>query len=434
MKRLRKSMQKAAAAAALCAVIISGSTSIAPATPAYAWDTASAIGALISVGAQYAYAEQQLSYLNGEGRYKYMNQVKQEVGVDQAPEANAMLRDVMTRLSDSIAYTDPSIKQKPYNYFVNKQKSFNAFCTLGHNLSVNIGLFNDLNYNEDEIAFVVAHELGHGEKNHPAAGVRRALPLELLSALYASQNPNAASVIGATLASRIGNAKMVTKPMESEADKLAFGYAVGAGYNPGAGAAVWQRVIEKINPNGAKSSFVSDLFNDHPGNIARRDKYNDTMYAYSNQKVRVNPDTGMIMIKGKDFYTPAAAAGMTAKERSYLIAGNLSAVFHNRMSERNVWTDSNNILVVGQQPIMTMDGVVDAAVVQDNLQRLVTTTRGEEKAARKELTTATRTTESKKVVTVDDEARKRAALQKRLDKIAAQETAETKSGTATNNK
>jgi predicted Zn-dependent protease len=173
MKKLRKSMQKAAAAAALCAVLVSGSTSIAPATPAYAWDTASAIGALISVGAQYAYAEQQLSYLNGEGRYKYMSQVKQEVGVDQAPEANAMLRDVMTRLSASIANTDPSIKQKPYNYFVNKQKSFNAFCTLGHNLSVNIGLFNDLNYNEDEIAFVVAHELGHGEKNHPAAGVRR---------------------------------------------------------------------------------------------------------------------------------------------------------------------------------------------------------------------------------------------------------------------
>jgi hypothetical protein len=51
--------------------------------------------------------------------------------VDQAPEANAMLHNVMTRLSASIATEDPSIKQKPYNYFVNKQTSFNAFCTLG---------------------------------------------------------------------------------------------------------------------------------------------------------------------------------------------------------------------------------------------------------------------------------------------------------------
>ena len=111
MKKLRKSMHKAALAATLCAALISGTTSIAPATPAYAWDTASAIGALISVGAQYAYAEKQLSYLNGDGRFQYMNQVKQQVGVDQAPEANAMLRDVMTRLSASIAQTDPSIKQ-----------------------------------------------------------------------------------------------------------------------------------------------------------------------------------------------------------------------------------------------------------------------------------------------------------------------------------
>ena len=426
MKKLRKSMHKAALAATLCAALISGTTSIAPATPAYAWDTASAIGALISVGAQYAYAEKQLSYLNGDGRFQYMNQVKQQVGVDQAPEANAMLRDVMTRLSASIAQTDPSIKQKPYNYFVNKQKSFNAFCTLGHNLSVNIGLFEDLNYNEDEIAFVVAHELGHGEKNHPAAGVRKALPLELLSALYASQNPNSASILGATVASRIGTAKMVTKPMESEADKLAFGYAVGAGYNPGAGAAVWQRVIEKVNPNGGKSSFISDLFNDHPGNIARRDKYNDTMYEFSNKKVHVDPDTGMILIKGKNFYTPKAADGMTAKERSYLIAGNLSAVFHNRMSERNVWTDGNNILMVGPQPIMVMASVAEPAAVQDNLQRLVTTTGGELKAAHKEELAAAKTTVSgKKVTTVDDEARKRAALQKRLDKIAAQEPAAT---------
>lgn len=426
MKKIR-TLHKAALVAAVCTTLVSGATSLAPATPAYAFDTISAIGALIGVGAQYAYAEKQLSYLNGEGRYQYMNQVKQQVGVDQAPEANAMLRDVMTRLSASIAETDPSIKKKPYNYFVNKQKSFNAFCTLGHNLSVNIGLFDALNYNEDEIAFVVAHELGHGEKNHPAAGVRRALPLDILSALYASQNPNAASIIGATVASRIGTAKMVTKPMESEADELAFGYAVGAGYNPGAGAAVWQRVVEKINPNGSKSNFVGDLFNDHPGNIARRDKYNETVYEYSNKNVRVNANNGMIMIKGRSFLAPAAADGMTAKERSYLVAGNLAAVFHDRMSERNVWTD-NDILMVGPQPIMTLAGVTNSAGVSADLQNLVTTTKKERQAAVIEQNSKTAALTAKKNATLDEETRKQNALQKRLDKINAEE------GAATTNK
>lgn len=415
MKRF-KPFHKAAVVAALCLTIVSGTTAIAPATPVYAWDTVSAIGALISVGAQYAYAEKQLSYLNGAGRYQYMNQVKQKVGVDQAPEANAMLHNVMTRLSASIATEDPSIKQKPYNYFVNKQTSFNAFCTLGHNLSVNIGLFDKLNYNEDEIAFVVAHELGHGEKNHPAAGVRRALPLELLSALYASQNPNAASVIGATLASRIGTAKMVTKPMESEADKLAFGYAVGAGYNPGAGAAVWERVVEKIDTS--KGSFVGDLFNDHPGNISRRDKYNERLYEYSNNNVKVNPSTGTIMVKNRNFYTPTADGSMSGKERAYLIAGNLSAVFHNRMSERNVWNDGTNMMV-GQQPIMSIRGIANEAVLQNKLQKLVNRS-ASESAVENQTTVEKAKVSDQKSSTVSDEARKQAALQRRLDKINQQ--------------
>ncbi len=423
---------KAAAAAALCLTLVSGTTAWAPAAPAYAWDVASAIGALVGVGAQYAFAEQQLSYLNGQGRYQYMDQVKQKVGVSQDPQANAMLKDIMTRLSDSIAVTDPSIKEKPYNYFVNSQDSFNAFCTVGHNLSVNIGLFNKLNYNEDEIAFVVAHELGHGEKNHPAAGVRRALPLQILSALYASQNPNSASEMGAYLASRIGTAKMVTKPMEVEADKLAFGYAVGAGYNPGAGSAVWQRVLEKVD-TGSNSSFLGDLFNDHPGNISRRDKYNEKIYDYSNKNVKVDPETGTIQIKDQDFYTPKAYDGMSGKERAYLISGNLAAVFHNKMSERNVWTNSDNILMVGPQPIMTMTPVANAGSVAAALAKLTAAPvrKGAWKQERsagsdsEKLTAPEKLTDKEKLTAQDKaaavEARKQAALQRRLDKIAGQD-------------
>ena len=77
-------------------------------------------------------------------------------------------------------------------------------------------------------------------------------------------------------------------------------------------------------------------------------------------------------------------------------------------------------------PLAVMASVAKPAAVQDNLQRLVTTTGGELKAAHKEELAAAKTTVSgKKVTTVDDEARKRAALQKRLDKIAAQEPAAT---------
>lgn len=258
--------------------------------------------------------------------------------------------------------------KKPYNYFVNNEKSFNAFCTVGHNLSVNIGTFDKLNYNENEIAFVVAHEIGHGQKQHPAAGVKRGLPLSLLAALYSSQNPNAASIIGATLVNALGTARLVTLPMEKEADRLAFDYAVAAGYNVGGGAALWQHILER---NGKESSGFASVFNDHPTSVSRRDEYSRRITKWSGNAVKVEKDTGAITVQGKHFYTPAKTTSLSSAEQAYLIAGNLAAVYHNKANSRTVWTNGAHMLMVGDQPIMTLNGVANAATVQRRLQDIL---------------------------------------------------------------
>ena len=356
---------RTAASAVLCLSLTTGA--VMP-KQALAWDWLSAGLALFQVGAEYAYLNKQVSYLDNKGRDDYMGQIKDKYGVNTDPTANAMLGRIMTRLSDAVAQTDPSIVQKPYNYFVNNDKSFNAFCTLGHNMSVNIGAFTKLSYNEDELAFVIAHEMGHGQKNHPAAGVKRALPLSILSALYASQNRNSASSIGAALVSTIGTAKWVTKPMESQADKLAFDYAVAAGYNVGAGAALWQHILEQ---NGSKSSGFAELFNDHPTSISRRNNYNKKITEWSRNQVKVNEETGLITIAGKPFYTPAKTTNMSPQEQAFLIAGNLSSIFHDGGQHEAVWTNSENTLLVGEQPVMSFDGVADADAVEKRLRDIL---------------------------------------------------------------
>ena len=356
---------RTAASAVLCLSLTTGA--VMP-KQALAWDWLSAGLALFQVGAEYAYLNKQVSYLDNKGRDDYMGQIKDKYGVNTDPTANAMLGRIMTRLSDAVAQTDPSIVQKPYNYFVNNDKSFNAFCTLGHNMSVNIGAFTKLNYNEDELAFVIAHEMGHGQKNHPAAGVKRALPLSILSALYASQNRNSASSIGAALVSTIGTAKWVTKPMESQADKLAFDYAVAAGYNVGAGAALWQHILEQ---NGSKSSGFAELFNDHPTSISRRNNYNKKITEWSRNQVKVNEETGLITIAGKPFYTPAKTTNMSPQEQAFLIAGNLSSIFHDGGQHEAVWTNSENVLLVGEQSVMSLDGVAEAGTVETRLRDIL---------------------------------------------------------------
>ena len=361
----KSSIIRTAASAALCLSLTTGA--VMP-KQALAWDWLSAGLALFQVGAEYAYLNKQVSYLDNKGRDEYMGQIKDKYGVNTDPTANAMLARIMTRLSDAVALTDDSIVKKPYNYFVNNDKSFNAFCTLGHNMSVNIGAFTKLNYNEDELAFVIAHEMGHGQKNHPAAGVKRALPLSILGALYASQNRNSASSVGAALVTTIGTAKWVTKPMESQADKLAFDYAVAAGYNVGAGAALWQHILEQ---NGSKSSGFAELFNDHPTSVSRRDNYNKKITEWSKNQVTVNKETGLITVAGNPFYTPAKTTSMSPHEQAFLIAGNLSTVFHDGGQHEAVWTNSENTLLVGEQPVMSFDGVADADAVEKRLRDIL---------------------------------------------------------------
>ena len=367
---MNKKLSKAIVAGLVCTTL--GTGVLAAPAKAQAFDWVNAIFAVGVVGAQYAQARSQVNFLDGEGRKDYMVQVKNEVGVNQNATANAMLDRIMVRLSKSIEETEKNseIKEKPYDYFVNNDQSFNAFCTLGHNLSVNIGLFEQLHYNEDEIAVVVAHELGHGEKKHPKKGVTNQLPLQLIAALYESQNPNSVSILGANIAAAVGNAKLVTKPMENEADKLAFKYYTQAGYNIGAGAAVWQHVIDKLDDN--KSSFVTELFNDHPSNVKRRDSYNKAITDYSNGVVKVDANTGTISIHGKEFFTPEASETQSAVEKAFFIAGNLSAVYHDKKAKPSrVWVDGSNILTVGKQQVMYLYGVPNQQQVVQRLKEIL---------------------------------------------------------------
>ena len=406
--------------AALCLTLASGA--VMP-KQALAWDWLSAGLALFQVGAEYAYLNKQVSYLDNNGRDKYMGQIKDKYGVNTDPAANAMLARIMTRLSDAVALTDESIVKKPYNYFVNNDKSFNAFCTLGHNMSVNIGAFTKLNYNEDELAFVIAHEMGHGQKNHPAAGVKRALPVSIVAALYASQNRNTASSVGAALVSTVGTAKWVTKPMESQADKLAFDYAVAAGYNVGAGAALWQHILEQ---NGSKSSGFAELFNDHPTSLARRTNYNKKITEWSGKQVKVNEENGLISVMGQPFYTPEKTSTMSPQEQAFLIAGNLSSVFHKGRQYDPVWTNSENTLLVGEQPVMSFDGVVGADAVEKRLREILSSSKNAVKLSagmqmenKKDKTEPNRSVKAEARTNTDDKAARPMTMREKVEAYKA---------------
>ena len=231
--KIQKSLQKRIVSVLAAGMImIPGVYGLAPAPVAHAefgW------GSIIGAGIQGAAAHAQLTAFlkkyndSEEGRQEFFEEMKKQYGVNYNTYYNNKIDTIMANLTAAIGAVDPTIYDKPYNYFINQDKSFNAFCTLGHNMSINTGLFSVLT-NDDEIAVVLGHEMGHGQKDHPAKGARRSLNMSILGAATGTD-------LGVIVANVINN-RNITKPMEREADALACEYITHSNYNPGACAAV----------------------------------------------------------------------------------------------------------------------------------------------------------------------------------------------------
>ena len=301
------------------------------------------LGTVIGAGLQYAALNQQMSHYDNEGRDELFVQMQQQYGVNDDPYLNSRLDSIMAHLSSAIAQVDSTINEKPYNYFINNDESFNAFCTLGHNISVNTGMFNMVS-NDDEIAVVLGHEMGHGQNKHVQKGMRDALIAQGVMAVLTN-----GSAIGQLVANIAGNVHM-PRAKEREADKLAFEYITHSDYNPGACAAIWQRVMDR-SPGGG-SSFLSD----HPDHKDRRDTYVKSLTKYSGDHVKIDVDAAHIKVNGKDFMTAVAANDMSAQERSLFIMGNLATAYHNGHSSQSAWADGGTVMLGGQPIVYVMDG------------------------------------------------------------------------------
>ncbi len=287
-----------------------------------------------------------------EGRQELFAKYQKEYGVSENYYRKQQLDEMMPRLTKGVAAADPSILKKPYLYFINKQTSFNAFCSMGHVMSVNEGLYS-LTDNPDEIAVVLAHEMGHGQKNHVASSMRKKLNVAIGAAMIGSAvGGSVTNTALKVLVNQIDKVS-ITKKDEWEADNLAFDYVVNAGYNPGAAAAIWQRVEEKYGKS--KKSFAGEIFSpsDHPTHQQRRENYVKKLFEYSGK--HVTAEKGVVKVNGKALVQPVAANDMSGTERSYFVLGNLAAAYHNGHNKSNAYA-SGNTLMLGQQPIMTCYG------------------------------------------------------------------------------
>ena len=364
----------------ICALVTAGVIGLTVTFPVFSTPTAAAksksktgVGTAVGAGLtaleltqQRAAAKKEFKRYNEteEGRQEVLEEAKKKYGVNEDYALNQRVDVLMDNLSKAVAQVDPSINDKPYLYFVNASNDINAFCTFGHVMSINTGILNAFP-NDDEIAVVVGHEMGHGQKDHVYNGSLSQIDKYII----ASVGVTAAG--GSLLSNIVGNLALNqaiahgTKGNETEADQLAFDYIIHSNYNPGATAAVWQRFLDLYGDNS--QNIIGSIFTpaDHPNNAARRDEYVARLLKYGNG--HTTAQNGNVIVNGQILLTPAPANGMSSAERSYFVLGNLAAAYHNGHNNESAYV-SNGTVYLGSQPIFTpVSGDESAQTIADRL-------------------------------------------------------------------
>ncbi len=348
---------------------IAVSFSLLSAPAASAMDVGNLIGLGIGV-AQVAQQKQQvMNYfkkLNStpEGQQEILAQLKEKYQVNDDSELNQRFEVIMGNLTNAVAEVDPSIHNLPYAYFINQKSDINAACSMGHVMMVNSGTFRHI-VSDDEIAAIVGHEMGHGQKDHVIRGISSQIDKTLIA------QAAVALTGGSALSGVIGNLALNhsivhgNKQHEWEADGLAFEYMIRTGYNPGACAAVMQKFIELMGTQ--KQDIGSMLLNpsDHPNTEARRDKYVAQLYEFSGN--HVTAEKGSVLVNGKKFVTPAPANGMSSMERSYFVLGNLAAAYNHGHASSSAHVENGTVMLGPQAILVPAEGDESAEVLAARL-------------------------------------------------------------------
>jgi predicted Zn-dependent protease len=143
--------------------------------------------------------------------------------------------------------------------------SVNGFATPGGIILLTRGLI-DVLANEDELAFVLAHEVAHVIRRHHYSVVQRQRLVE-----RAAQTLQAASdsdVANLSQTSGVMYARGLDKGAEFEADRLGVEWVTRAGYDPAAALGV----LEKIQRLGAADPRAALMFSTHPSPNERLDQ------------------------------------------------------------------------------------------------------------------------------------------------------------------
>ena len=319
--------------------------------------SAGAAETLIGGAVAYAYVSTAFNKMDNskEGQEESLARAKKQTGYLEDSAAQARVQRIMKTLEAS-----PSVKRS-YVVYANPSDDFNAFATVGRVMSVNKGALDLLD--DDELAYVMAHEISHGEHKDIVNGLKKQVGLSTAVSLAAGGGGNAA--ILSNIAGNYMENQVFTMGQEKAADELGFKILSESPYNVGGAAAsmaVLRNKYGDLYREGLNQVFSP---NNHPKTSSRVKDNIDRMYTYSGNHVTV--DNGAVFVNGVNIYSPANSGRYTGEERAYFMAGKLARLYHNGQIHQGSASYSGPTVTVAGQNIVTTPNADVALMVATNL-------------------------------------------------------------------
>lgn len=319
--------------------------------------SAGAAETLIGGAVAYAYVSTAFNKMDNskEGQEQSLARAKKQTGYLEDSAAQARVQRIMKTLEAS-----PSVKRS-YVVYANPSDDFNAFATVGRVMSVNKGALDLLD--DDELAYVMAHEISHGEHKDIVNGLKKQVGLSTAVSLAAGGGGNAA--ILSNIAGNYMENQVFTMGQEKAADELGFKILSESPYNVGGAAAsmaVLRNKYGDLYREGLNQVFSP---NNHPKTSSRVKDNIDRMYTYSGNHVTV--DNGAVFVNGVNIYSPANSGRYTGEERAYFMAGKLARLYHNGQIQQGSASYNGPTVTVAGQNIVTTPNADVALMVATNL-------------------------------------------------------------------
>ncbi len=197
--------------------------------------------------------------------------IRQQLKIDTNHQIAQLLNEVGSLLARCVAN-----KMLTFNFEAYQGGEPNAFALPGGFIFVSRPLVELCEWNKNEIAFILGHEMGHVIKGH---AMNRIITNSAIS-LGARVTParNAISALLNNVGIRLLESSY-SRELEMEADNLGVRLAAAAGYDKKAAAAMLIR-LAKLNPSGAQHN-PGHYFSSHPAineRIKNLEKFNVDSY------------------------------------------------------------------------------------------------------------------------------------------------------------